>query len=44
MANTSMTPQTYTRVYDAIVEAIHRADPKITCVGLALGGEPQELL
>ena len=38
----SMTPQTYTRVYDAIVEAIHRADPKITCVGMALGGEPRE--
>lgn len=38
----SMTPQTYTRVYDAIVAAIHRVDPKITCVGMALGGEPQE--
>lgn len=37
-----MTPQTYTRVYDAIVEAIHRADPKMTCVGLGLGGEPQK--
>jgi len=40
----SMTPQTYTRVYDAIVEAIHRADPKITCVGMGLGGEPREFI
>ena len=38
----SMTPQTYTRVYDAIVEAIHRADPKIICVGMGLGSEPRE--
>ena len=38
----SMTPQTYTRVYDAIVPAIHRVDPKITCVGLALAGEPHD--
>lgn len=38
----SMTPQTYTRVYDAIVAAIHRVDPKITCVAMALGGEPRE--
>jgi hypothetical protein len=38
----SMTPQIYARVYDAIVEAIHRADPKITCVGMALGSEPRE--
>lgn len=37
-----MTPQTYTRVYDTIVEAIHHVDPKITCIGMALGGEPQE--
>ncbi len=36
------TPQMYTREYDAIVEAIHRVDPKITCVGMALGGEPRE--
>ncbi len=35
------TPETYTREYDAIVAAIHRVDPKITFVGLALGGEPQ---
>ena len=40
----SMTPQTYTRVYDAIVEAIHRADPRITCVGMALDGEPREFI
>ena len=33
-----MTPQTYTRVYDAIVEAIHRVNPGIKFVGLALGG------
>ena len=38
----SMTPQTYTRVYDAVEEAIHRVDPKITCVGLGLGNEPRE--
>ena len=37
----SMTPQTYTRVYDAIVEAVHRVDPQIKFVGMALGGEPQ---
>ena len=40
----SMTPQTYTRVYDAIVEAIHRVDPKMKCVGMGLGGEPQGIL
>ncbi|MGA2987653.1 MAG: glycosyl hydrolase family 39 [Terriglobia bacterium] len=40
----NMTPETYTRVYDAIVEAIHRADPKITCVGMGLGGEPREFI
>jgi hypothetical protein len=40
----SMMPQTYTRVYDAVAEAIHRADPKITCVGLALGGTPRQYL
>ena len=37
----SMTPQTYTRVYDAIVEAVHKVDPQIKFVGMALGGEPQ---
>ena len=40
----SMTPQTYTKVYDAIVEAIHRADPKISFVGMGLGGEPREFI
>ncbi len=37
-----MTPQTYTRVYDAMVEAIHRVDPGIKFVGLALGGTGKE--
>lgn len=37
----SMTPETYTRVYDAIVQAVHRIDPQIKFVGMALGGEPQ---
>jgi len=31
-----MTPQTYTGVYDAIVQAIHHVDPQIKFVGLAL--------
>lgn len=38
----SMTPQTYTRVYDAIVEAVHRVDPHIKFVALALGSEPPD--
>ena len=38
----TMTPQTYTRVYDAVVEAIHRVDPRIKFVGLALGGTSKE--
>ena len=33
-----MTPQMYTRVYDAVVEAIRRVDPQIKFVGLGLGG------
>ena len=37
-----MTPQTYTRVYDAIVEAVHRVDPQIKFVGLALGGTTKD--
>jgi len=37
-----MTPQVYTRVYDAIVEAIRRVDPQIKFVGLALGGTGKE--
>jgi len=37
-----MTPQVYTRVYDAIVEAIGRVDPRIKFVGLALGGTSKE--
>jgi hypothetical protein len=38
----SMTPQTYTRVYDAIVAAVHRVDPKIKFVGLGLGGTSKD--
>jgi hypothetical protein len=39
-----MTPQTYTRVYDALVAAIHNVQPQIKFVGLALAftaGRPQ---
>jgi len=32
----TMTPEFYTRLYDAIAEAIHLVDPKIKFVGLAL--------
>jgi len=32
----SMTPQTYTRVYDAIAGSIHKVDPSIKFVGMAL--------
>lgn len=38
----SMTPQTYTRFYDAIVSAIRRVDPKIKFVGLSVGGTSTE--
>ena len=38
----SMTPQTYTHVYDAIVEAVHRVDPQIKFVGMALASEPPD--
>jgi len=31
-----MTPEFYTRLYDAIVGAVHKVDPKIKFVGLAL--------
>jgi len=37
-----MAPQTYTRVYDAIVSAVRAVDPQIKFVGLALGGEPPD--
>jgi hypothetical protein len=37
-----MTPQTYTRVYDAVVEAVHRVDPQIQFVGLGLGGTSKD--
>jgi hypothetical protein len=33
-----MTPKTYTRLYDAVVEAIRRVDPEMKFVGLALAG------
>lgn len=33
-----MTPETYTKVYDAIVEAVRRVDPSIKFMGLALAG------
>jgi len=41
-AEHSMTPQTYTRVYDAIVTAVHRVDPQIKFVGMALAGTGKE--
>ncbi len=37
-----MTPQTYTRVYDAIVAAVRRVDPQIKFMGLGLGGTGKE--
>jgi len=33
-----MTPETYTALYDAVVEAIRRVDPQMKFVGMALGG------
>lgn len=39
-----LTPQQYTKLYDAIVTAIHRVDPETKFVGMALafpGGEPE---
>ncbi|MGA3328783.1 MAG: glycosyl hydrolase family 39 [Terriglobia bacterium] len=33
-----MSPQFYTALYDAAVAAIHKVDPKIKFVGMALGG------
>lgn len=41
-AEHSMTPQTYTRVYDAIVEAVHKVDPQIKFVAMALSSEPPD--
>jgi len=35
-----MSPQFYTTLYDAVVAAIHKVDPKIKFVGMALGGAP----
>ncbi len=37
-----MTPQTYTRLYDAIVEAIRRVNPKMKFAGLAQGSTQKE--
>ena len=37
-----MTPETYTRVYDAVVEAIHRVDPRIRFIGHDLAGTAKE--
>ena len=37
-----MTPQTYTRVYDAVVAAIRRVAPQIKFIGLGLGGTSKE--
>ena len=34
----SMSPETYTRVYDAIVSAIRRVDPQMKFMGVALAG------
>jgi hypothetical protein len=34
-----MSPETYTRVYDAIVTAIRHVEPQMIFVGLALGGD-----
>jgi glycosyl hydrolase family 39 (putative alpha-L-iduronidase) len=31
-----MTPQSYTRIYDAIAKAVHQADPQVKFVGMAL--------
>jgi hypothetical protein len=36
-----MTPETYTRVYDAIVGALHKLQPQMKFVGLALGSPSQ---
>jgi hypothetical protein len=37
-----MSPQFYTRIYDAIAGAIHKADPQIKFVGLALADPSEE--
>ncbi|MGH9327887.1 MAG: glycosyl hydrolase family 39 [Terriglobia bacterium] len=37
-----MNPEFYTRIYDAISGAIHKADPSIKFVGMALGGPSGE--
>lgn len=38
----AMSPQTYTRVYDAMVEAIRKASPATKFVGMALTGPMAE--
>jgi hypothetical protein len=37
-----MTPETYTRVYDAVVGALHRLDPQMKFVGMALAAPSRE--
>ena len=39
----SMSPETYTRVYDAIVSAIRRVDPQMKFMGVALAGTSPDL-
>jgi len=33
----SISPETYTHIYDAVVTAIHKADPRVKFVGLVIG-------
>jgi hypothetical protein len=39
----NMSPQTYTRVYDAIVSAIRRVDPQMKFMGVALAGTSPDI-
>ena len=38
----NISPETYTHLYDAVVAAIHKADPRVKFVGLALSFPNQE--
>jgi hypothetical protein len=38
-AEHSMSPQTYTKIYDAIVTAMHKVDPNLKFIGMALAYE-----
>ena len=38
----NMTPQTYTHIYDAVVAAIHKVQPQMKFVGLALAAPSQK--